>query len=911
MCVRRFVYITGLFLFLFPSCFASSSPAATPTLSVAAGTYQNPQTVTIGDTTAGAAIYYTVTGVAPTTLSTLYSGPLVVNHSMTLRAVAAVPGGTVSAIATAAYTILPSAMPTLSVAAGSYQSPQSVTISDSTPGAAIYYTVTGVTPTVLSTKYTGPITVRSSMTLQAIAAVPGGPVSPIASAAYNIVPALTPTFSVPGGTYQVFKSVAISDATSGAAIYYTVTGVTPTTMSTKYTGPVSVNSNMTLKAIAAVPGGSVSPIASAAYTFVAAVAPALSVAAGSYQNPQTVTISDATPGTAIYYTVTGVTPTTLSTKYTGPISVKSNMTLSAIAAIPGGPSSPVTSAVYSIVPAARPTFSEPAGTYQGTQSVSISDATPGASIYYTVTGVSPTTMSTRFTGPIAVSSNMTLQAIAAVPGGPASPVASAAYIIVPLSTPIKPPNTSSTLFGMNIAHLLNGTPWPNLPIGTIRLWDTGTKWGNLNPAQSTFQWANLDAQINMARANNSELLYTFGGVPPWALPTKVPTSAITRSGGVVTITTTSPHGLYYNPTQPSSSQSMFTVAGVTDASFDGSFYLSGTPSANTLTYAQAGIDSSSSSGTISVICGGAYAPTMCAEAPASLSQWDAFLTQLISHVGPGAIQYWELWNEANDPIYWQGDPQTLAAMAEDAKSIIKGVDPAAVILSPTVTGAYETQAECLGSAQYCGTTWLNHWLAIGGKNYIDVVAIHGYPSIGLAPEQIQGSVYQIQAAMNQNGVGSLPLWDTESSWRNNTNIPAASDQEGWLARHLLLEQSIGVQRTFWYSYDIATWGTLWTSTSGLNSAGDAYEQVTKWLTGATVSQPCAALPSDQTTFVCSYTRPNGYVAEAIWNTAAAKSVAVPSQFVQYHDLSGVVRPVSGGTVEISTTPILLESSSAF
>ena len=356
---------------------------------------------------------------------------------------------------------------------------------------------------------------------------------------------------------------------------------------------------------------------------------------------------------------------------------------------------------------------------------------------------------------------------------------------------------------------------------------------------------------------------------------------------------------------------MFTVAHVTDASFDGSFYLTGTPSANVLTYAQAGINSSSSSGTISATCGGAYAPTMCAEAPASLSQWDAFVTQLISHLGPGAIQYWELWNEANDPIYWQGDPKTLVAMADDAQRIIKGVDPAAIILSPTVTGAYETQAECLGSVQYCGTTWLSNWLAMGGKNYIDVVAIHGYPSIGLAPEQIQGSVYQIQAVMNQNGVGSLPLWDTESSWRNNTNIPAAIDQEGWLARHLLLEQSIGVQRTFWYSYDIPTWGTLWTSTSGLNSAGDAYEQVTKWLTGATVSQPCAVLPSDQTTLICSYTRSNGYVAEAIWNTAAAKSVTVPSQFIQYHDLSGVVRPVSGGTVEISTTPILLESSSAF
>lgn len=45
MSVQRFAYITVLFVILLPSCFASAAPAATPTLSVAAGTYQNPQTV--------------------------------------------------------------------------------------------------------------------------------------------------------------------------------------------------------------------------------------------------------------------------------------------------------------------------------------------------------------------------------------------------------------------------------------------------------------------------------------------------------------------------------------------------------------------------------------------------------------------------------------------------------------------------------------------------------------------------------------------------------------------------------------------------------------------------------------------------------------------------------------------------
>ena len=50
--------------------------------------------------------------------------------------------------------------------------------------------------------------------------------------------AATPTFSPAAGTYSGAQSVTISDATSGATIYYTTNGTTPTTSSTKYTGTI-------------------------------------------------------------------------------------------------------------------------------------------------------------------------------------------------------------------------------------------------------------------------------------------------------------------------------------------------------------------------------------------------------------------------------------------------------------------------------------------------------------------------------------------------------------------------------------------------------------------------------------------------------------------------------------------------
>jgi len=94
--------------------------------------------------------------------------------------------------------------PTISPAAGTYSGAQSITLSDATSGATIYYTTNGTTPTTSSTKYTGPITVSSTETLQAIAAATGDTNSPAASAAYTISspnpdPENAPVINYPSG----------------------------------------------------------------------------------------------------------------------------------------------------------------------------------------------------------------------------------------------------------------------------------------------------------------------------------------------------------------------------------------------------------------------------------------------------------------------------------------------------------------------------------------------------------------------------------------------------------------------------------------------------------------------------------------------------------------------------------------
>lgn len=160
--------------------------------------------------------------------------------------------------------------------------------------------------------------------------------------------AAAPTFSPGSGTFNSAQSVTISDTTSGASIYYTTNGSAPTTSSTLYSSPIAVSSNMTIEAVAVASGFNTSTVGSATYTIKlpAASAPQFSPAPGSYTTSQSVTLSDATAGASIYYTTDGSTPTTSSALYSTPIPVLTTTVINAIAVAQGYSSSAVSTGTY-------------------------------------------------------------------------------------------------------------------------------------------------------------------------------------------------------------------------------------------------------------------------------------------------------------------------------------------------------------------------------------------------------------------------------------------------------------------------------------------------------------------------------------------------------------------------------------
>lgn len=328
-----------------------------PTISLASGSFYSTQTVTLASATPSAIIYYTTDGSIPTTTSSIYTLPLSISTSVTLRVFAFKIGMDNSDISSATYTIFTRVDPvTLSVSAGTYTSTQTVTLGCITPGSQIFYTTDGFNPTSGSSLYSSPLSIAATTTLKAIGIRSGLTDGPITSATY-IIQVATPTISLAGGAYVGTQSITLSCDTSGVEMFYTTDGSTPATsqtgVTTRYTGAFNISTSMTLKVIATKTGLSNSAIASATYTFPTQTAtPTFSPVAGTYVGTQSVTISCSTSGAQIFYTTDGSTPATsqtgVTTEYTAAISVASTSTIKAIATKSGLSDSPVSSALYTI-----------------------------------------------------------------------------------------------------------------------------------------------------------------------------------------------------------------------------------------------------------------------------------------------------------------------------------------------------------------------------------------------------------------------------------------------------------------------------------------------------------------------------------------------------------------------------------
>jgi BppU N-terminal domain/Chitobiase/beta-hexosaminidase C-terminal domain len=262
----------------------STAPADTtaPTLSITAGgTFTGTKTVTMSANET-ATIYYTLNGSEPTTSSSIYSGPLSISATTTLKAFARDSAGNSSAIQTIVYTLDATAPTdttppanitditfsnvaqtgvTLTWAAVSDAVSYDILRNDSLVGnvTGTTYNATGLTA---STAYT--FTVKPKDAANNTASGYSEQVTTAAPPADTTAPILTIT---PAATFTDTQTVNMS-ADETATIWYTVDGTDPKTSGTKvqYTTPVTLTATTTLKAYAVDSANNESAVQTVTYT---------------------------------------------------------------------------------------------------------------------------------------------------------------------------------------------------------------------------------------------------------------------------------------------------------------------------------------------------------------------------------------------------------------------------------------------------------------------------------------------------------------------------------------------------------------------------------------------------------------------------------------------------------------------
>ena len=257
---------------------------ATPVFTPVAGTYADSVTVAIACATTGASIRYTTDGTEPTATSTLYTAPIALTTTTTIKAKAFKTDWNASETATGLYTVVYE--PVLSVSAtaldfSSTQLTQTLTVSGAHLTNAItlasssaHFTVSPASITAPNGNTTVTVTFDGTEPATGTLTVTSGTLTQtVALTGTALLP--TPVFSPESGASDTALTISITCPNASAQIRYTTDGSTPTATSDLYSTPITLNNvgAYTIKAMAMLTGWENSEVATANYTIVAPIPP--------------------------------------------------------------------------------------------------------------------------------------------------------------------------------------------------------------------------------------------------------------------------------------------------------------------------------------------------------------------------------------------------------------------------------------------------------------------------------------------------------------------------------------------------------------------------------------------------------------------------------------------------------------
>jgi hypothetical protein len=306
-------------------------------------------------------------------------------------------------------------IPVPSPLAGTFLDSVIVSLSTTTSGGIVRYTINGADPSASSLVYSSALVLTTTSTVRARTFLGSCSPSALLTATYTVTSSCgtvaAPTFTPSPGSYTDSVSVALSTTTSSGIIRYTVDGSATTSSSPIYGSALTLTSTTTVRAQTYL--GSCTPSAEVSGLFqvtpaATTVAPIFSPPAGAYAPGTAISLSVADPSAVIRYTTDGSEPTASSPVYSSSFTLTVPLTLKAKAFRSGFAPSATVSASYAPMLAA-PALTPGPGVHAFEALISAFQPDPVARIVYTTDGSDPLPTSPTLSGSLALTAPQTLK----------------------------------------------------------------------------------------------------------------------------------------------------------------------------------------------------------------------------------------------------------------------------------------------------------------------------------------------------------------------------------------------------------------------------------------------------------------------------------------------------------------------
>lgn len=301
--------------------------------------------------------------------------------------------------------------------------------------------------------------------------------------------------------------------------------------------------------------------------------------------------------------------------------------------------------------------------------------------------------------------------------------------------------------------------------------------------------------------------------------------------------------------------------------------------------------------------------------PRELADWETYV-RTVARRYKGRIKYYELWNEPRfrevDPYRaipgFTGYAPKLVELGRVAKAVLATEDPSAILISPAF------------DAGFVGLPRVEQWFKSDGGAVAPILSYHFYLR---PPEKMVKLISELRAITARYGFRSMPIWNTESGYYvENPDRPTKPEWPGtdyvfakvltpeenaaFMVRAHLLTAAAGLDRFYWYSWDIANMGLTREFGNTQTIGSYAYGTMLRWLRGANIRQ-CKT--TDNVVWVCNVTR-NQEHAYIVWATDGFNVFQIPDDlpFVQAESIDGKVTTIEGRSIRIGAAPQLLRKA---